>query len=43
MAPFIAEAPSRAGATKAAYLTDCPLGPVTSPTSLPMPIPIENR
>jgi len=43
IAPFIAEAASRAGATNSAYGIGWPPGPVTSPTSLPSPNPIERR
>jgi hypothetical protein len=39
----MADDPSRAGATKAAYFTVVPPGPATSPTRLPRPTPMENR
>ncbi len=42
-APFMAEAASSAGATKAAYSTWRPPSRVTVPTSAPMPTPIANR
>ena len=43
IAPFMIELASMAGATKAAYDSVWPSGPVTSPTSLPTPTPSESR
>ena len=42
-APFSAETASSPGATNSRYGTGCPPGPVTSPTSAPMPTPTDSR
>jgi hypothetical protein len=43
MAPFMEAVASRAGATKLAYPTTSPPGPVTPPTRWPMPTPMDSR
>jgi len=43
IAPFSADTASRPGATNSRYGTGCPPGPVTVPTSPPMPTPTASR